>query len=482
MMEDGQLLEEKIISNGSSTAIPLEITIPSNNLKLRKEEFVSNTTGTLPIEIFLMAFLTLSCFGLYAVFRIFMKKLQKEHLSLKYAFAFENLLIVVPMLLSFTLLSNNLLVVNLFLNLIIIGFLYQLCWQNSQSFKKRLWNSKASDMKLSYLMNYKANIHITTAICILAVDFDIFPRRFAKAEVFGIGVMDMGVGAIIFSHALTSRQARSQEQVTVSGLISNIKSSTILVILGLLRMFLIKEINYQEHVVEYGEHWNFFFTLAIMKPICNLILLILRCPMKQPLFIFLSVVVIVSYQVGLSVYGMEDIIQNGFLGDKSRSNFLDANREGIFSSIGYMGLYFLGLFFGKQMCKKSQSLYNKSFWLLCWFVAGYISLSLCITFVTPISRQMANLGYYLIQLAFNSLLLLGFLIIDVVCYAAQTALFRKQEKIENLSVVPVSFLSQSISRNLLVYFLLANVMTGLVNLVFDTLLCTIMKSMAILLC
>jgi hypothetical protein len=35
---------------------------------------------------------------------------------------------------------------------------------------------------------------LVTAICILGVDFPIFPRRFAKTADYGYGLMDLGKG------------------------------------------------------------------------------------------------------------------------------------------------------------------------------------------------------------------------------------------------------------------------------------------------
>lgn len=43
-----------------------------------------------------------------------------------------------------------------------------------------------------------------TCICILAVDFRAFPRRWAKAETYGSGLMDVGVGGIILASGLAA--------------------------------------------------------------------------------------------------------------------------------------------------------------------------------------------------------------------------------------------------------------------------------------
>jgi hypothetical protein len=47
----------------------------------------------------------------------------------------------------------------------------------------------------------------TTAIAILAVDFSIFPRRFAKTHYYGQSLMDTGTAAFIFVNALADQNA-----------------------------------------------------------------------------------------------------------------------------------------------------------------------------------------------------------------------------------------------------------------------------------
>ena len=42
--------------------------------------------------------------------------------------------------------------------------------------------------KVAYITNYRSSMLLITTICILAVDFPVFPRRLAKTENFGFGI------------------------------------------------------------------------------------------------------------------------------------------------------------------------------------------------------------------------------------------------------------------------------------------------------
>lgn len=68
--------------------------------------------------------------------------------------------------------------------------------------------------KLEFVSNFRAYALICTAICILAVDFNVFPRRFCKAETFGTGLMDTGVGLFIVANGIVSPESRNKEKVS----------------------------------------------------------------------------------------------------------------------------------------------------------------------------------------------------------------------------------------------------------------------------
>ena len=115
--------------------------------------------------------------------------------------------------------------------------------------------------RVPYITNYRSSMLTITTICILAVDFPVFPRRLAKTETFGFGLMDLGVGSFVFSNGLVSQEARGKEAGWLSGLTSCLP----LLLLGLLRLLALSSTGYHHNVTEYGTHWNFFFTLAAVK-------------------------------------------------------------------------------------------------------------------------------------------------------------------------------------------------------------------------
>ena len=106
---------------------------------------------------------------------------------------------------------------------------------------------------------FRGILQFATIIAILAVDFPIFPRRFAKTENFGYSIMDAGVGIYVFSSGIVagSKLLSCKNDLSVW---KGIKSTVIMLVIGLGRIFLTWYVGYQEHVTEYGTHWNFFFT------------------------------------------------------------------------------------------------------------------------------------------------------------------------------------------------------------------------------
>jgi len=285
-----------------------------------------------------------------------------------------------------------------------------------------------------------------TCLCILAVDFRIFPRRFAKTETFGVSLMDIGVGIYIVSSALTSKYARgikmekshnnissstssypstinhdhnnsindpmgndytvtetsshhsngSVVDVTRVVVDENLKIDTnyniidqnihfsepnllhmknsdhhhsssssssccssnhkrvlyydsikaivvylcyslpfqrfLVLLMGFGRLIILKLIKYQEHVSEYGMHWNFFMTLFVVWTCSDLIHRLI----SKRFLLSCSILWIILYQILLIMTSLTDYILHA-----PRTNIIAMNKEGICSLLGYIPLYII---------------------------------------------------------------------------------------------------------------------------------------------
>lgn len=65
-----------------------------------------------------------------------------------------------------------------------------------------------------FLIWFRSSMMIGTVVAILAIDFPLFPRMYAKVETWGISLMDVGVGCFVVSSALVSQRVRDSTQTT----------------------------------------------------------------------------------------------------------------------------------------------------------------------------------------------------------------------------------------------------------------------------
>jgi phosphatidylinositol glycan class W len=324
-----------------------------------------------------------------------------------------------------------------------------------------------------FLSNYRAAMMLATCTAILAVDFNLFfPVRFAKCEEYGISLMDVGVGGFIFSSALTSAKARVIPQVAIpsSGLSSKagkesspttevsrnrstwlsrqlqaLKVVVPLLVLGLGRFTIIKAFGYQEHVSEYGMHWNFFMTLAGITLLASA----LSIPLSYSALV--ASFILVAYHYLLEGMGVAQWII-----EAPRDTFFSQNREGILSCWGYFALYLFGQQVGAYLLQPRT---RKQWWVgLAYLTIGGFILwagAFCMYYFLDMhaSRRMVNLPYALYTLSCNFLILSAFILVDLLEPAQPHPLIDSVATKRN---------SQ------LVIFTLANLMTGAMNVFIGT--------------
>lgn len=464
-----------------------------STLKQRKEEFVSGLLGGSISEINMVTSIALAGYLSWSIINCYTNIFQKSRKWEKPSLLVDFFLNWIGLLLSITLYSSHSTVLGL--AILLPSFVVFAISSPQRVVKAPKESGKATTLqqflpRRSYLTAYRGGMLIITCLAILAVDFKVFPRRFAKVETWGTSLMDLGVGSFVFSLGIVSTRgilAGRFNEVKVSyaaKLLKTLKSTFTVLVLGLLRLFFVKNLEYQEHVTEYGVHWNFFITLVLVGPLSVLL---------EPLtslvpHAVLALVISLAYEY--CIVGC-----NGFLSYlllSERTNLINSNREGIFSLLGYLAIFLSGQSVGFFILPAKHSSWN---WLrplkdrasvtsntkkshsvspltglIVWFLI-YTSLFQFVSHFHKftVSRRLANLPYVLWTCSYNT----GFLI----CYYLIEKYFSNTTD-DYYDKTPVSL--DSINSNGMIIFLLSNVMTGLINLSFNTLDCSIIQSMVIL--
>lgn len=190
-------------------------------------------------------------------------------------------------------------------------------------------------IKLS-ISSFRVLLYVFTTISILAVDFKIFPRCLAKTEKYGLSIMDLGVGMYTAVHSMkiirNDQLDRSDRFISI--LFKEFKTSSILLIIGFIRLLSVKSTNYVEHVSEYGVHWNFLFTVVVVKILaCILEPITKRSPIRTA---FLAAIISFYYQFFLT---KKNYTQYLFMENRDFNSLIDMNKEGIFSCIGFLAIF-----------------------------------------------------------------------------------------------------------------------------------------------
>ncbi|GBG64682.1 hypothetical protein CBR_g46224 [Chara braunii] len=407
--------------------------------------------------------------------------------------AMDWLLVVVPTVVCMTTLKGGWMIQHVLALAVLLLFCVVILAKWFYSWDLVFWNgpsveaeAQLSSSRKPFLTNFRSLIMLKTCVAILAVDFTVFPRRFAKTESYGFGLMDVGVGSFVVTNALVSKEARGARPSPQGGVLRNVSP---LLILGFSRLVMTKGVDYQEHVSEYGIHWNFFFTLAGVA--------LLTTVVRIPAWIcgVAGFAVISAYQWALSRTGLSEYL----LSDERGGSLLNENKEGIFSCVGYWALYLISVELGshlfskplqimavdsKQSTARSDKMHDdkakedynndekehgrpgdrvtdgkskrgQAWWswvacltafdVLLWVLTVFLD-----TYVQRASRRMCNMTFVIWILAQD--------LQAVILFLAASITFPHY---------PVRVL-EGFDHNLLPLFLLANVLTGLANMTMDT--------------
>ncbi|KAL4809171.1 GPI-anchored wall transfer protein 1 [Aspergillus unguis] len=346
-----------------------------------------------------------------------------------------------------------------------------------------------------FLTTYRAAMMVITCIAILAVDFQVFPRRFAKAENWGTSLMDLGVGSFVFSggvvsarSVLKSREGTVLKKTLTQRFTSSIRHSIPLLVLGLIRLYSVKNLDYAEHVTEYGVHWNFFFTLGFLPPFVEIFEGLATI---IPSYEILSLMVAVLYQVVLESTDLKAYIMVSPRG----TDLLSKNREGIFSFLGYLAIFLAGRATGIRIIPSGTSpsttpqqarkrvLMSLGVEALGCMALFALNSTYCFGYGAniPVSRRLANMPYVLWVAAFNNAQLFLFCLIETLFFPSvhRASASGKNEEAERTTFA-TSPIMKAFNRGGLAVFLIANLLTGVVNLTIPTLDVNNVQAMAIL--
>lgn len=451
-----------------------------------KEAFVSNLNGTTLVEVALGASLSPLCLLNRGLLLILCHKCLSAfplsgQSSLRLLFDYATL--ILPLVISCTLLSDFLFHVAVGVSLFSVCVLVYISHTSARSFKQQakvFLESQLESEQLPFITNTRVFVNLMTAISILAVDFAVFPRRYAKTETYGTGVMDFGVGGFVFTNALVSPEARGKaiRGSTLKHITKQLVSVWPLVVMGLGRLISVKMTDYHEHVTEYGVHWNFFFTLALVRVAASILFAVLPINLSW----FFALLFAAMYQFILDTTGLKEFI----LHNNDRGiDFVHANKEGIFSLAGYVAIYFAGVHAGRYVMQRRVTVKE---WLRALLYLSLSSFGLyaavcsCQILLEPVSRRMANLPFCLWSVAqsiffMSSIGLADLLLVfsktasGVHCVPSSWSLSNKRSDSKSVNL-NTQCLVQAVNRNQLLFFLLSNVMTGATNSVVDTLACS----------
>jgi phosphatidylinositol glycan class W len=239
-------------------------------------------------------------------------------------------------------------------------------------------------------------------------------------------------------------------------------------------------------VTEYGVHWNFFFTLALLPPFVAIFEFTFHL---IPSFAAMAIAVGICYQVALEFTNLK-----AFMLVAPRVDFLSKNREGIFSFFGYLAIFLAGQATGMYVIPRLadlprafRSLFQRhtllavlACWTCIWSLLYILATNYKFGLGLNVSRRLANLPYIFWISAFNCGQLTAYCSIESIFFPQYSRATDREDERKAYNFATSRVLA-AYNRNGLAIFLLANLLTGIVNLTVPTLHVTDLQAMVLLL-
>jgi phosphatidylinositol glycan class W len=193
------------------------------------------------------------------------------------------------------------------------------------------------------------------------------------------------------------------------------------------------------------------------------------------------------YQITLEFTNLKGFILTG-----PRDNLFSKNREGIFSFFGYLAIFLAGQSTGMIVIPRSLSkgltggaaqrkrlLLTLGAWCAIWISLFTVTSSYSYGLNLTVSRRLANLPYFFWICAFNSCQITAFCLVETIFFPQAHKTMEAKAEMDTYET-STSRVSEAYNRNGLAIFLVANLLTGLVNLSVPTLHVTDIQAMVIL--
>eukprot|EP00826_Nyctotherus_ovalis_P062047 TRINITY_DN8909_c0_g1_i2.p1 TRINITY_DN8909_c0_g1~~TRINITY_DN8909_c0_g1_i2.p1 ORF type:complete len:464 (+),score=83.66 TRINITY_DN8909_c0_g1_i2:237-1628(+) len=294
-------------------------------------------------------------------------------------------------------------------------------------------------------MDYQiSTVFSLISFAILYCDTTMFDNNLSKTTKGGIGSMDLGAGLIIFTSGITSRQARDEKSSLKKRFSQSLIMTFLCLNIGIIRSIMAELMRKGDS--SHGSHWNIFLMLATIMFVSVFIPNIVI-----PYCYILAFAIALVYQIFLKAG-----LTNYIIPWSQHKDFFGRNAVGLCQTIGLFSCYLMGLGLGRRFytiaCQDRKDedtviLVTVLKHMFAWFAIFLLSYFI----FEPTGPTACNLPYVAYILAMGHFTIL--------------AVFIPERIIPKLSTNLIYDGPAKSSR--LIYFVTANLFTGITNILFD---------------